>query len=323
MSDDYSCPICAKPARQARPWLSVPVDVKSGQAIETGELVWCDICDIGFMRRLPTAEETAAAYDLGRYYTHGETHFPQVSEGISDRILIKLAYLRDQGRMIDAEALLAARPGAARILDIGCGTGNILASLAGEGRVLTGIEPDPEARKVASRHGIEVLDGTAEQLPDEVSDRQFDIVILSHVLEHTSDPERALSNIRKLLAPGGVVYSEVPNCGSIYFQRNAEISEMLDLPRHLHFFTAASLARVASASGLFITDWRFHGFTRHFGGGWRAWENRIHDMLREAGSEVKTPRRSYASSLSLLAAAAFAAPERKYDCIGFFARKAG
>jgi hypothetical protein len=120
-----------------------------------------------------------------------------------------------------------------------------------------------------------------------------------------------------------VVYCEVPNCGAAYFRKFAGISEMLDVPRHIHVFTQLSLARLCAASGLKVIDWHFHGYTRHFGRPWREWENRIHDMLREHGSPAAAPRRTWVTDYALLARSAFARPERKYDCIGFFARKAG
>jgi len=114
----------------------------------------------------------------------------------------------------------------------------------------------------------------------------------------------------------------VPNCGSVYFQSLAQVSEMLDVPRHIHFFTAASLSRLCDQAGLRITSWRYHGYTRHFGAAWRAWENRIGQMLLDKGTIRDVPRRNALSDYRLLLQSAFVSADRKYDCIGFYARAA-
>lgn len=314
------CPICGTLADALDPWLEIPVDVKTGRKINTGRLVWCKACDIGMMRRAMTPEEVGEAYDIAAYYTHGKSHFPDVTPSPIDRVLVKLAYLTDRGRMMDAAWLAQLQPEASRILDIGCGGGDFISSLAGSGRQLFGVEPDPKAREVASSRGVTVEAGTAEAIPPGIAAQTFDIILMTHVLEHCADPGRALRNVRSLLAPGGGFYCEVPNCAALHFQTYAEISEMLDVPRHVHFFTGRSLRKLMEQSGLEVVAEVHHGHTRHFSAGWRAWENRVHQRLRENGAARQTPRRSAVRDLGLIARSAFAGPDQKYDCIGLFVR---
>lgn len=316
------CPLCGTPAASLRPWLTMPIDVKRDLPVNSGSLVWCDRCAMGTTARQPDDAALKAAYDLSDYYTHGGSHMPGLGAGVLDRILLKGAYLADQGKLMDAGGLMARAPAAKQVLDIGCGNGDFLAGLAVNGRHLTGVEPDPNARSVAAAKGLEVLPGTAEDLPASLSGRRFDIVTLTHVLEHCRDPLCALTNIRDLLGSNGVLYCEVPNCGSIYFQTHAQISEMLDVPRHLHFFTRAALTALCEKAGLRVFDHNYHGYTRHFTTGWRAWENRIHAMLARRGAAGQTPPRTLRNSFALLARSARARPDRKYDCVGVFARAA-
>jgi SAM-dependent methyltransferase len=319
---DSCCPQCAKPGSALAPWLEIPVDVKTGRNIDTGRLVWCKDCDVGFMQRPMTAGEIGQAYDIGAYYTHGQTHMPDVPGSLAERLLVKLAYLTDRGRMMDVAWLTELQPGAARILDVGCGAGDFVASLAAPGRQLYGVEPDAKAREVASGKGVTVAEGTAEAMPPEISAQTFDLVLMTHVLEHCADPGRALRNVRAVLAPGGGFYCEVPNCAALHFQTYEEISEMLDVPRHVHFFTPTSLRRLMEDAGLKVVAEVHHGHTRHYLPGWRAWENKVHRRLRESGGATHTPPRSFARDLRLLARETFAEPDRKYDCIGLFARAA-
>lgn len=314
------CPLCAAPTTTLRPWLTMPIDAKKRAPIDTGALVWCDTCDLGTTLRQPDDAALVAGYDLAAYYTSGNSHMPDVRPGLADKLLLKAAYLNDRGTLMDAGRLLEQAPAARAVLDIGCGNGDFLAALAGDGRRLVAVEPDPKARVVAASKGLEVLPGTAEDLPQALTGQSFDIVTLTHVLEHCRDPLKALASIRDLLTPSGVLYCEVPNCGAIYFQTLARISEMLDVPRHLHFFTKASLTALCAKAGLQVTGFNYHGYTRHYTAGWRAWENQIHDMLADRGEAA--PRRTIANSFALLARSARAAPDRKYDCLGVIARVA-
>ncbi len=298
----------------------MPMDVKKRDALGSGALVWCDTCDLGTMQSQPDDQALSAAYDLSAYYTHGASHIADVVPGFADRVLLKCAYLLDHGTAMDREGLLRRAPNVQSVLDIGCGNGDFLVAMAGQGRRLVAVEPDPNARIVAASKGLEVLPGTAEDLPHTLVGQHFDLITLTHVLEHCRDPLRALTNIRDLVGPFGTFYCEVPNCGSIYFQTLAQISEMLDVPRHLHFFTKASLTALCEKAGLQVFDQNYHGYTRHFTASWRSWENQIHAMLAEHG--VSSPRRGLMNSLALVARSARVPPDRKYDCIGIFARVA-
>lgn len=99
-----------------------------------------------------------------------------------------------------------------RILDIGCGPGTItadLAELVPEGHV-TGVDHAPgildRARATAAERGLEnvefaVADVHALDYPDD----SFCVVHAHQVLQHVGDPVRALSEMRRVCAPGGIV----------------------------------------------------------------------------------------------------------------------
>lgn len=102
-----------------------------------------------------------------------------------------------------------------RILDVGSGKGAFLIAAAVSGARAEGIEYNPE--NVARTHqrareaGTSVLvqEGTAEALP--YPDQTFDFVNVCEVLEHVDDPEKVVSEVARVLVPGGLAYVSIPN----------------------------------------------------------------------------------------------------------------
>ena len=89
-----------------------------------------------------------------------------------------------------------------RVLDAGCGTGDLLSDLAGRGFEVSGAELAPEAAETSRAKGHAVIQGPFEDYPD---DARFDAILFMHVLSHAADPQRMLEHARSLLNPGGIV----------------------------------------------------------------------------------------------------------------------
>jgi len=99
--------------------------------------------------------------------------------------------------------LLASRPGA-RVLDLGCGSGENLARLVRYGGRAFGVEPGRErARRAAAGAPAAVARG--EALP--WRDASFDLVYVSHVLHHAEDLGAVLGEVDRVLVPGGVLFA--------------------------------------------------------------------------------------------------------------------
>jgi SAM-dependent methyltransferase len=108
-------------------------------------------------------------------------------------------------------AILRSKPSGA-VLDIGCGSGNFLRCMKEAGFSAFGIEPSESGSDFArEEHGIEIYRGMIEEYFASANSRQFDVVTLLNVLEHLSDPSQTLSQIRQILAPGGVLAVVVPD----------------------------------------------------------------------------------------------------------------
>jgi len=156
---------------------------------------------------------------------------------------------RDVARFRDIAALLDEMvPGrSARIVDIGCAGGEMLAALADRGYVdLTGIDPSPACvERSRGIPGVRANRGSLANLPAPAE--PWDLVILSHVLEHVRDLKGALAALFPFVAPGGVLYVEVPDASryvdfawSPFQDFNSE---------HINHFSLQSLENLLAASG--------------------------------------------------------------------------
>jgi SAM-dependent methyltransferase len=204
----------------------------------------CSTCGSGTTLPLAAAEELAAYYPPS-YAPHG------VPRGLLARAMLRVQRARD--RRFPLLALRSGRrPG--RLLDVGCGRGDLVASWIGAGWQALGIEPSPAAAAVARRRGAEVLVGTLATVS--LERESVDAAVFRHSLEHVLDPQADLRRVHAALRPGGKLAVIVPNWGSWQRRAFAECWFPLELPRHRTHFTAAGLHAALEKSGYSDVDVR-------------------------------------------------------------------
>jgi SAM-dependent methyltransferase len=310
------CPICHGPSSL---WISCPIDPKTGHRTFYGSAFICSACDVAAIYPLPSKTVIPQFYQLEKYYTHGESHFQEVNTTIIDRVLVKLAWLLDHGSEISADGIIEKFTQPGRACDLGCGSAMLLHQLYSVGWQVVGVEPDPKARLAASKKGIDVYDGTAEELPNEIVEKRYDLVILRHTLEHCLEPVTALNNAATLLRPGGYLLLEVPNKDCIHFRTFGGSSECYDAPRHLFFFGPAGLRKLVESQGLMVVHEYQHGFTRHHLPIWRATERRICRQIRAAGGNAVD--HTWINSIILLLREMISSNSQRYDAVGLWATR--
>jgi ubiquinone/menaquinone biosynthesis C-methylase UbiE len=140
----------------------------------------------------------------------------------------------------------------ASVLDVGCGSGEFSAELARAGAAVTGIDVAEAALARARRRhdGLEFrLISSDGPLP--FDDNVFEFVWAGEVIEHVADTARWLSELRRVLAPGGVLLVTTPSHGRVRVAVGGMERFSEPLGDHLHLYTRRSLTGVLAEFGFY------------------------------------------------------------------------
>ncbi|WP_420177033.1 methionine biosynthesis protein MetW [Luteococcus sp. OSA5] len=150
-------------------------------------------------------------------------------------------------------------PHGSRVLDLGCGGGELLDALARtKGCRGTGVEKDPEQVLRAIRRGVPLIELDLDSQLDEFADDSYDVVVLSRTLQAVRHPQQLLEEISRI-APRMVV--SMPNFG-LWRHRlrllSGHMPRSKDLPftwydtPNLHHATLVDLEALFSRLGLTV-----------------------------------------------------------------------
>lgn len=251
-----ACPVCS--GQQAQPAYAV------GES--KFKVVTCTECGLGRLHPAPAVSEIASFYPPHYYGSEGEKFEPMVE------MMVRFVGARQ------AKALSRGLPNGAKILDVGCGRGVLLGSLADRGHEVHGFEISETAvAGVDERANIRIADDLSQA---KYESGYFDQVIIWHVLEHLPNPRQTLMEIRRILKPGGRIVVAVPNFSSFQARWAGPAWFHLDLPRHLYHFTAESLRQILLNCGFNCQD-EHHFSLRQNPFGWvQSWLNRSSNLPR-------------------------------------------
>ena len=218
----------------------------------------CDGCGLVSLYPLPAPEKLADFYPED-YASHT---IPQSwdQRRLLRRLAIRYFYgtqslhqpraMRALWRVFSGRVMrdLCEPSGANRLLDVGCGTGGLMEKHRRLGWTVYGIEPSSRACAVCRSIGLEVHQGSV--FDASLESRQFDVILLNHVIEHFPDPILALRQLTRFLAPGGKVVVRTPNIRGIGFTMYRSCWRALEAPRHLFLFDPCTIRLLADRAGL-------------------------------------------------------------------------
>ena len=266
-SDGRPCPTCGCPAASTLHAQRYSLFDDSGLPGAT-RIVACSDCGTVY------ASSTATAADYRSHYTRHSKYDTATEASGSGETEV------DAARLDGTVRLLATFVDAAgSIVDVGAGRGGLLLAFARHGCTqVTGIDPAPGCVAAMRARGLHAEVGTLELDTWPTDPATFDLVVLSHVLEHVYDVADAFARVTRRVAPGGAIYVEVPDAAR-YTTDGFPPFYFFD-PEHINHFDEAALQRLAVRHG-----WTIEGAwqrTLPLGEGQRY--PAIGALLRRAGS---------------------------------------
>lgn len=142
--------------------------------------------------------------------------------------------------------------GGKRLLDVGCGIGQLLVAARSRGWDVSGIEfNDKAAQYGRDIFGLSISSRAVESYGSE--NEKFDAVTLRHVLEHLEKPHETIASLVKLLKPGGALAVEVPNMAGFYPQILRAWWYGYGVSQHLWHFTPHTIEIIAKLAGCRVT----------------------------------------------------------------------
>ena len=274
-----ACPVCGD--ERGRILFSRPPDNDPDGRVFS--VIRCARCRVERLDPLPTEAELDAAYGDEYYVRHSP------DRGFAGRLrrLAWAAEIRPLARHL--------RPGI-RVLEIGCGTGELLFRLRERFRAeVEGIERSAPAVAACRRRGIAVHQGSLGDAP--IRPSSVDIVMMRHVLEHVPSPRGLLDNVREILAPQGLLLVTVPVTGGWDHRLFGDEWDGYRIPEHLFHFPGPALDRLISDSGFVVQ-------TRRYSWVPNPWINSTQRILHRRGAA----RAARAASIRNPVALALAAP---------------
>jgi 2-polyprenyl-3-methyl-5-hydroxy-6-metoxy-1,4-benzoquinol methylase len=151
-----------------------------------------------------------------------------------------------------------------RVLDAGCGAGDLLAELRADGHETSGFDLSGNALALAARRhpGLELAQHSAEELPWPVVPGTCDVVVAFEVVEHLFRPSSFVAGAHAALKVGGRLALSTPHHGTAKnlalalrgFERHFDPEG-----EHIRFFTDRGLRRLLESAGFDVEEMRHYG----------------------------------------------------------------
>ncbi|HEX7621799.1 MAG TPA: class I SAM-dependent methyltransferase [Anaerolineales bacterium] len=217
-----SCPLCGSSKNS-------PFNRSTFQHLQVINRI-CDHCGLVFQSPRMTEEET------DEFYKH---EYRRINQGGQEQPLAKEIDIQVQRALALRKIVVKQVGKVSRHLEIGCSAGCLLQAIKEQyGCTSVGVEPGNAFRYHAVQQGFKVYPSLAAL--QENKEQCFDLISMSHVLEHMTDPVAYLIELRRsCITPDGWLFLEVPN---LYGHFSFEVA-------HLYSFSSHSLDQVIQKAG--------------------------------------------------------------------------
>lgn len=204
----------------------------------------CQQCNTLITNPRPSPDDIIKYYKSDSYVSHGDKTNP-----VFDTLYASIQKLNFKKKKHILQTYTLEK----NHLDYGCGAGAFLNYLNTNNWQVSGIEPDEQARNIATnKHGLHNIFPDLLTLDQQPSKSSYSSISLFHVLEHVHTLKETLEKLISLLNRNGVIILALPNYKSYDAQIYGEYWAGYDVPRHLYHFTQKSIHQLSKTFGLNI-----------------------------------------------------------------------
>lgn len=212
------------------------------------------ICQCGGCGLIYTSPRVAAPEEI--YWGNADTYYQEARMVFSG----SAAHHRDPNYLEELDLIQSFRP-TGRFLDVGCNMGMLMRLARQRQWEVIGVDPSESLSSLAKLHfGLTVHNCYLDALPTDL-EQSFDVVALSDVFEHVTDPRPFLQQVKRFMKPDGVLYIKVPNGNwNLFKQRMLELrgrkpqQGLWDSCEHVVHYTDRSLAQMLQTEGLKVVS---------------------------------------------------------------------
>lgn len=211
---------------------------------ENFTIVSCNDCGFKFTNPRPDDTVLGDYYKAEDYISHTNT-----KKGLVNKLYHAVRNITLKKKL----NLVRSYVSRGTILDYGCGTGMFLSVCKKAGWETYGMEPDDQARKIASEENLNLFSDKG-RINTYITDKKFNVITLWHVLEHVTDMDETLSFFKHRLDSKGVLIIAVPNHVSFDAKHYKEHWAAYDVPRHLHHFEKKTIKQLVESKGFQLRE---------------------------------------------------------------------
>jgi SAM-dependent methyltransferase len=281
-SDIRACPVCGAKGADAT-WIG-RLDGTTAAKLSQQEydLVQCGDCSLIYISPEPTAADLTTMYvHSAQFADPTYTDAARVAAINNYMSSCLTSMLQRQGKAADAPI---------KLLEVGAG-------LAWMSRAAKGLQSG--TRTIAqdvSPEAIERCTWVDRYVQGEVSDLKlksegpYDVISLTHVIEHLTHPVEAIKRCRELLTTNGIIFITAPHrpVGWREYTRNIlpwKQSSYNHVPAHIQYFSEKSMRRLADNTGCTLTVW---DASHEQGQAFEAWLTRAADQVKPPAPSLRT-----------------------------------
>lgn len=278
-----TCPVCG--GERMRPLVEEVGDWAFEVAPGRWRYLQCEQCWVAYLCPRPTKQSIHLAYQS--YYTHAGVQRSRLAQWIralyesiantyyaclvhkqahwlARATLLAYRLIPPLRLFLDAKArhlmTLSGAPG--KLLDMGCGNGDFMLIAQRLGWEVEGIDLDPKAVEAVRAKGLRAQLGDLDLFDQ--SAQVYDLITVSHVIEHVYEPKKIVADCFRLLRQRGRLWVETPNVESASQQYYGRYWRGWEAPRHLIVFNHNTLQELLRGAGFSRIQQQIHGLAGLF-----------------------------------------------------------